>query len=187
DSGGAPVAGKLLVIGSGPFRYRFGLVVGDDGRFTLPEVLAGPFTASLTVVDAAGFTLHGTAAGVVSPGQVLGADSPFVVQLQESGTVQGTVLRADHTPAYGATGTIELAADRGSVPQQAQKGGSFVAVGVPLGGLAVHVYDPITTGVGLVRARLDSNGQLLVLPDIVLDDTPIAVSSVEPADGALGI
>jgi len=58
----APSAGKLTLRGIGDFPYSFAATLGDDGSFFLPEVLAGPVTATLEV---AGPTkLFGTASGL---------------------------------------------------------------------------------------------------------------------------
>ena len=184
DSAGNPVDGTLKITGTGSFPYFFYLILskGSGGTFQLPQVLAGPFTAALTSVSAGGANLYGTASERVSPGQT----TQLTVALQPTGTITGSVLRPDgKTPAYGASVTVDLDQGRGSLTTQAQSDGTFALNGVPLGAFTLRINDPLTSGLGLVQGRsLDTNLQILSLGTIVLDDTPIAVVSVSPSDGA---
>ncbi|WP_291983730.1 carboxypeptidase regulatory-like domain-containing protein [Luteitalea sp.] len=184
-AGGQPVAGTLTVRGTGAFPYTHTVAVGPTGTFTLPAVLAGPYSASLTSV-VGGFTLRGSAAGAVVAGQAAALD----VALQPTASVTGRVLRADGTTAaVGAEVTVIAGASgavRVTVPVLA--GGTFRADGIPLGVLTIRVDDPFTGGVGLVSGlTAATDGQLLTTPDIVLDDTPLRALSATPADGALDV
>ncbi len=184
DSAGQPIAGDLRVQGTGTFGYGFFLKVGNDGFFRLPEVLAGPFTASLTARSGE-FLLYGTASGTLAPNETTSID----VQVQPSGTVTGLVARADGTTlAAGAQVTVKLEPFRGNVALQAQGDGRFTFHGVPLGPLSMRVNDPITKGVALVKdLGLSVNGEVLDVGTIVLDDSPVAVVSVDPPDGAVAV
>jgi hypothetical protein len=64
--------------------------VGNDGFFRVPNVLAGPYTASLTA-QFGDFSLYGTASGEIAPNE----DEDVDVKVQDSGTVSGVVLRSD--------------------------------------------------------------------------------------------
>ncbi|MBZ5508478.1 MAG: Ig-like domain-containing protein [Acidobacteriia bacterium] len=181
DSLGNPVKGHISVSGTGAFPYSFVIDSSTDGSFSLPQVLAGTFTASLSVQSA--ITLFGSTSSSVLPNQ----NTDITIQVQPSGTVIGTVFRSDGvTPAAGANVTLIL--DRGgSVVVQSQTDGTFTAQGIPIGGFTVRVNDPVSTGQALVQgASIAANGQTFDLGRIVLNDSPLAVVSFDPADGATG-
>jgi hypothetical protein len=184
DSAGQPTAGHLTIdgTGSGP-RYSISVSVGPDGQFHFPELLAGPVTARLR--SAGTPTLHGTATAVVLPSQAAAVD----VRLQDSATVTGTVVRSNGTtPAIGADAILKLTPGLLQIPVQVQADGRFVASGVPLGAFTLSVKDPFTGGVALVTGRATTvNGETVDLGTLVLDDTPLTVSAVDPADGSIGV
>ncbi|HEX4603250.1 MAG TPA: Ig-like domain-containing protein, partial [Candidatus Angelobacter sp.] len=182
DSLGNPVKGHVTVSGTGAFPYSFVIDSSTDGSFALPQVLAGTFTASLSVDSAV--TLFGSTSSSVLPKQ----NTDITIQVQPSGTVIGTVFRSDGvSPAAGATVTLTL--DRGgAVVVQSQTDGTFTARGIPLGGFTVRINDPVSTGQALVQgASITANGQTFDLGRIVLNDSPLAVVSFDPADGATGV
>ncbi|MCU1350083.1 MAG: hypothetical protein JWO56_3113, partial [Acidobacteria bacterium] len=184
DSAGQPVSGDLTLSGSGPFPYTIALRTGTDGNFTIREALAGPYTATLRSQQGE-FTLYGTTTGTIAPGVV----NSVTVQLQPSGSVTGVVFRAGGTtPAYGATVLLQLDPNRGSVSLQAASDGRFTARGVPLGALTIRVDDPLTGGIAIVHGlSVANNGDTVDAGTIVLDDSPVAVLSVDPPDGAVGV
>lgn len=183
DSNRQPVAGTVNVYGTGKFTYYFSLTVGSDGSFTLPQVLAGPFTATLTVPGQ--IDLHGTTTGRVQPN----LNTDINVQVQPSGTVKGTVLRPDGVAfAVGANVSIQIAGVSGSINLQVQSDGTFTAVGVPVGALTINVNDPLTNGVAVVHNDNGiTNGQVLDIGTVTLDNTSIAAVSVTPADGTVNV
>jgi hypothetical protein len=181
---GSPIAGRLTLTGAGPFTWTRVLYIPADGQFSLPEVLAGPFTAQL-VAQIGGFTLYGSGSGVVVPGQT----TSIVVAVQDSGRVIGRVLRSDGTtPAYGANVTVQVTPGGASVTVPVDPLGNFEAVGVPLGTVTVRVADPATGGVALATGlSLLVDGATADAGTLVLDDTPVAVATVDPADGSIGV
>jgi len=183
DSSGAPTAGTVFLKGTGQFPYYLTLTAGTDGTFAVPQVLAGPFTAQLSVTMN-GLTLYGTTTGSVVPNQT----DQFNVQLQSSGTVAGLVLRPDgQTPAVGANVTIQLISG-GSITLQAQNDGTFTATGVPLTSFTVQIIDPTTMGLAALEGQsIKSNGEILNLGTITLDANALSVVSSNPADGATGV
>ena len=181
---GSPIAGRLTLTGTGPFTWTRVLYIPADGQFSLPEVLAGPFTAQL-VAQIGGFTLYGSGSGDVVPGET----TTIVVAVQDSGRVIGRVLRSDGTtPAYGASVTVQVTPGGASVTVSADPLGNFEAVGVPLGTVTVRVADPATGGVALATGlSLLADGATADAGTLALDDTPVAVATVDPADGSIGI
>ena len=184
DSVGQPVEGELQITGAGAFAYTVAAHVNPDGVFRFPEVIAEPFTASLTA-SAGSLVLYGRSAGVVAPG----AETTLTVALENSGTIAGAVVRTDGTtPAFGANVTVRLVYDGRTVAVQAQQDGRFTVRGVPLGDFTIVIDDPLTTGVGRVGGgHLDTNGQSLDVGTVVLDDSVISVVSISPADGATSV
>lgn len=183
DSGGNPIRGSLKIVGSGAFPYTHYRTVGDDGVYSFPELLAGPVTASFST-NVGGFTLYGTNSGVILPD----TNTPLDIQVQPSGTVRGVIMRSDGTTfAYGTDVTVQLSAG-GAVNLQAQENGEFEAVGIPLGALTVRAHDPITDGYALrTGLALETNGQVLDLGTITLDDSRISVVSIQPTNEATGV
>ncbi|MEO8379455.1 MAG: carboxypeptidase regulatory-like domain-containing protein [Acidobacteriota bacterium] len=183
DSTGAPTSGDVTVTGNGGLPYTFTVQAQADGTFALPQVLAGPFSVTLRAVSGQ-FTLYGTASGSVPPNQ----NTQVTVQVQPSGTVTGLVLRSDGTtPAVGANVVLQLDGNRGSVTVQAGNDGRFTARGVPFSTFVVRITDPISTGLALSSGSIATNGQTLDLGSLVLDDQPVNVVSIAPADGAIGV
>jgi hypothetical protein len=184
DSSDHPTKGTVVISGTGDIPYSLTVAVGNDGAFAFPEVLAGPFTASLTVQTTT-FTLYGSATGTVLPAQ----DNAVTIRLQPSGLVRGRVLRANGlTPAAGAEVTVQLLPGRGTLILYAQDDGAFELKGVPLGPFAVGIKDPFSGGAALVEGQnLTSNGQTVDIGDVIIDDTPVAVVSFSPAEGAMQV
>lgn len=184
DSSGQVIAGAITITGTGAARYSATATAAIDGSFHLTEVLAGPFTAALRAT-VNGLTLYGSASGVVTPNQT----TALTVQLQDTGTVAGLVLRPDGTtPAVGAAVTIRLDRSRGTLDVQTQADGRFTVTGVPLGGLDVSVFDPGSNGVGrVINQQLAHNGDTADAGTIVLDNQPFSVVSIDPADGSTNV
>jgi len=182
DSAGLPVEGWVTIQGTGTFPYSLVVQTGADGAFSVSQLLAGPVTLSLRVTPLNGPALYGTASRAIAAGTSVAID----VHLQDTGIVRGIVLRPDGvTPAIGAEVTIVLDANRGSVRVQSLSDGRFEAVAVPLGIFSVRIHDPLGYGEafsgGLVLA---ANGEVVELPPLALDDSPIGVVSIVPAQGA---
>ena len=185
SSTGALTGGTLTVTGTGSLPYSLTTAVGADGLFSFPEVLAGPFTASLSVRTSSGFTLYGSKSGTLHPDEQLSID----VQVQPSGTVGGRVLRANGTtPAFGSEVSLVLSGGRGTFTLYTDSEGRFAAPGIPPGGLDLHVRDPFSSGFAQRLAlNMSSNGETLDVGDLVLDDSPVSALSFDPPNGALQV
>ena len=180
--GGVPVAGKLTLRGIGSFSYTHVFTVGAGGEFFLPEVLAGPVTATFELTGPP--KRFGTATGVLSPDTTL--DLPVTVE--PSGKARGLVRLPTRAPAVGANVLVLLSGNRGVVTTQTNDAGEFEVEGIPLGTFDIRVEDPFTGGVGF------ANGLELAVPDeeitglvIDLDDSPVRVLAVDPPDGAIDV
>jgi hypothetical protein len=183
SSNNAATAGTVVLSSTGAIPYSFTLAAGANGVFSLPEVLAGPFTASLTVVTPT-FTLYGTASGTVLPGQ----ETTLDVKVQPSGNVRGRVLRASGTPALGTEIALKLLPNRGNLSLYADETGAFETAGVPLGAFELGFRDPFSAGVAkLVGLSLASNGEIVDVGELLLDETPVEAVAFEPVDGSFGV
>ncbi|PYX67449.1 MAG: hypothetical protein DMG78_27840, partial [Acidobacteria bacterium] len=189
DSNGNPTAGSIALSGTGNFPYYLLLTAAADGTFSVPQVLAGPFTAKLSA-NLGGFTLYGTTTGSVVPNQT----ANVTVQVQPSGTITGLVLRPDgQTPAVGANVTISLPPAPqlplgGRITLQAQNDGTFTATGVPLDVFSVQINDPSTNGIVAIEGQsLTANGQIVNLGTITLDGNALSLVASNPADGTTGV
>jgi hypothetical protein len=178
----APSAGKLTLRGIGDFPYSFAATLGDDGGFFLPEVLAGPVTATLEVAGPP--KLFGTASGLVRPDETL----TLPIAIEPTGRVRGLVRRADLAPAAGANVLFLLSGGRGVLSTQTGDDGTFDVEGIPLGSFDLRVEDPFTGGVGFANGlEISFEGEFLDGLTIDLDDSPVRVLTVDPPDGALDV
>lgn len=182
DSVGNPTSGSLTVSGTGDFPYGYYLALGDSGEFDLYPILAGPVTLTLSARPG-GQMLFGSTTGSVPVDGMLETD----VRLQDSGTVQGRVLRANGTPAYGAD-VLLWRPDIQPPPgfrATAAVDGTFVIRGVSLGAIRGQVRDPVTGGIAVLPERsVATNGEVVDYGTIVLDDQAPRLTFSEPAAGS---
>lgn len=181
DSVGNPTSGSLTVSGTGDFPYGYYLTLGDTGEFDLSPILAGPVTLTLSARPG-GQTLYGSATGTVPVDGMLETD----VRLQDSGTVQGRVWRADGTtPAYGAEVSLYRPGTQVGFRATAAVDGTFVIRGVSLGAIRGQVRDPVTGGIAVLPERsVATNGEVVDYGTIVLDDQAPRLTFLEPAPGS---
>ena len=173
---------RVTVTGTGSFKYSLGTVpdLQPNGTFLLPEVLAGPFTATLST-SRGPLKLAGVVSGEVRPGET----TAVTLEVQPTGRLEGLVTRSDGKAAFGAEVTVKTT--KGSLPAMVGEDGWFRVDGVVADEpVTASITDRFTGGVGK-GAGVVPEGGTLTLDPIQLDDTPIAVASVEPADGALGL
>lgn len=181
NSSGQAASGRMNVYG-GPSTRPYGFSVDLDayGRFTRTNVPAGPYTAQLYTTTPGGLGLFGSTSGDLAPNET----ETFSVQVQDSASITGRVLRSNGTvPAVGASVYLAVGVSP-RIALQAQNDGRFAFRAVPLNGFTLDVTDPITGGVARRTGGATTNGEVVDLGDIVLDDTPISVVSVSPSDGA---
>ncbi len=187
DSAGNHVSGTVRVTGTSTiFPYSQSVTSDATGSVLLPQLLAGDATVRLEITGGSGATLFGQATATV----VADDERSVTVQVQDSGTVTGHVVRSDGaTPAAGAAVSIYLASLNLRLNTTVDQDGNFQFRGLPLNvAMSLTVNDALTNGVGAISAlTLTFNGQILPTDTIVLDDSAIAVVSIDPADGAVNV
>ncbi|MFI4944119.1 MAG: Ig-like domain-containing protein, partial [Burkholderiales bacterium] len=179
-----PVAGTLTVTGTsaGCEARQWLLTLGSSGQFHIPEIVGGPVSATFHTRAPGGPWLYANDSDTVTPGTT----ATLTLQVEPSGAVQGSVIHADGSPALGAEVRVEAAAGRVAVVQTGGDG-TFLAEGVPAGAITIRVNDPAHGGVARVTGLGVSAGGTLQTGVIGLLETPLAVVSVTPPDGATGL
>ncbi|RPJ61419.1 MAG: hypothetical protein EHM23_06995, partial [Acidobacteria bacterium] len=155
------------------------------GKYEIQGVPAGPFSVRLTVPNR---TAVGVANGTLEAAQTL--TIPLV--LEPAGIVTGRVVRPDGTtPAVGADVTIRVTRPAGgfmTLVAHTNAAGIYRAEQVSLGTIEITVKDYESDGLAAISGlSLTANGQVLDVPQLVLDETPIAVQSVSPTNGSVGV
>jgi hypothetical protein len=158
--------------------------VQPDGSYEIPGAPAGHFSLRLTVPGRVGV---GSATGDVLAGETTNVP----LQLENAGAVTGRVNAFDGTtPVQGASVSVTLFRTSGSLTfyTHTNAQGNWTLSNIPLGTLDILVNDEVSGGIFRLRGvALATNGQTVDVGTMRLDNTPISVVSVEPANGSLGI
>lgn len=158
--------------------------VQSDGRYELRGAPAGEFSLKLTVPGRVGV---GAAVSEIVANQTI----ELPVRLEDAGTVKGAVRRPDGvTAAASADVMLTLTRSTMSINLLAHTNlqGAFTFENVPLGSVSIRVNDPMTGGIaGASGLALNANGQLLDAGELILDNTPVRVESVIPANGGINV
>ena len=157
--------------------------VQPNGRYEIKDAPAGEFSLKLTVAGRVG---AGSASGTLAFGQTV----EQAIKLEDAGTITGRVKLVDGTPVFSADVTLTVVRTGSTLKLFTHTNGQgfYTYQNVPLGTASVSVFDPNTSGVGAASGiALTTNGQTVTVPDIVLDNAPIRVDSVTPADGATNV
>ena len=159
--------------------------VQSNGAYELADVPVGAFTLRLTAQND---PRVGVADGTLAAGQTLVLD----VQLESAGTVRGAALAVDGvSPAPAGVDVTVRVASPGRPTHtfytHTNSQGHFVVPNVPLGTVSVSLADTATGGVANATGSLAANGAILDLGTLTLDNTPVRVVSVSPADGATNV
>jgi hypothetical protein len=156
-----------------------------DGSFGFSDIPAGSFTI------VAFHTLRTTAA---SQSGYLSKEGETVTRnlvLGPIGSVKATVLLADGvTPSRG--GGIRITTTYGNSTNVytgiTGSSGQYTFSNIPTPcSVALYVEDAAGVGIGRFFGVLDTNGQVLDTGTIVLDDKPISVTAINPANGAVNV
>ncbi len=158
--------------------------VQPNGSYELTGVPTGSFSLRLTVPGR-------VAVGSASGNALVAQTTNINLQLEDAGTVTGRVMSTDgSTPVQGANVSVTLIRPSGTVSFFAHTGaqGIWTLNNVPLGTLNIKVTDEVSGGIARAsNIVLATNGQVVDVGTMVLDNTPISVVSVEPANGAVSV
>ncbi|MBN2370855.1 MAG: Ig-like domain-containing protein, partial [Vicinamibacteria bacterium] len=180
-SSAGPVGGRVVVYGTGPgcVNKQWYLAIGPNGQYRIPELLSGPVNAKFKTSAPGGPQLSASADGVVAPGET----TVLNLLVEPSGGVQGLVEHEDGQLAMGAQVRIDASGGRFAV-EQTGTDGTFLAEGIPVGPITIRVSHAANNGVALVAGLVVSENSTLDAGTIQLIETPLAMTSVTPADGA---
>lgn len=155
-----------------------------DGHYMIHGAPVGDCSLRLTVPG--DVRVGSTTATVVA-----GATQTANIQLEDAGTVRGTVLSPDGvTPARNADVTVKVVKPNGqriTFFANTATNGTFRVDNVPLGTVTVSVTDPVSAGVASASGELATAQATLDFGTLLLDNSPIQVVSVDPVDGATGV
>ncbi len=159
--------------------------VQSDGTYQISNVPIGNFTLKLSLADRVGV---GTATGSLTANQTFNVP----LQLESAGKIIGKVfLENGTTPSVGANVTLTLQKQSGgnvTFQSQTDSEGNWVFDNLPLGTAIVSINDVNSGGIAnLAGLNLNTNAQILDSGSVSLDNTPISIESVTPANNATNI
>ncbi len=154
------------------------------GDVTFPSVPLGDY-----FVRGESGPLTGIATGT-TPG--LNQSSAVVVTLGASGSITGRVVLPDGvTAAARAIVTLNFQSQSGLQSGVLQVTtnltGQFQFSGIPIGAFNLTAFELVSSGVRARSGGIASNGQIVDLGDVTLDNVGPRVAGVTPADGAAGV
>ena len=163
----------------------------ENGWFRFEDIPVGNFSLNIVTTDRTP-RLGASASGEIQNHEQVIAfadedddEDHNTIYLQNSGDITGAVLLSDGTtPATGAIVAIQGGSTR--LSQLADGDGVFLFEGLPLSAYTISILDPVTNGVAGRTAALDTNGQMIDLGTIVLDDDAPSIVSTEPSEDAVG-
>jgi hypothetical protein len=183
SGGGAPVGFaevKLTRQGQSPIPYKAQTFADANGHFTFTKVLAGnlSLSAKQPATNLGGSTSTALAAGETAN---------VTITLQAAGSISGRVLRQDGvTPAQNMTLDLQSSGNKHRY-DLTDASGFFTFTEIALGSYTLLVNDALGEGTASSGATLSSQGELLDLGDIVLDEANPRVVAITPTDGSQNI
>lgn len=181
DGAGNPVTGAdVRLTTRGFYGGSFAGSTGAGSSLTFANVGAGDLTAFAT--DPSSLLSGSTTGQLTSEGQLVS----LVVALQPSGSIEGTVLLSDGTtPAAGALVVASINSHTYTVTSDAA--GFFRFPSLPLGTVRLDVQEFEGPGTRLLFRSLGSQGEVIDVGTVVLDDADPRVLAITPADGTIGV
>jgi hypothetical protein len=174
DSRPAAAADVTLVVNS-VFGAQLVTSTGIDGSFTFPGVSAGPVTVQardpLTGINGSATT------SIQNEGDSESVD--ISLQVPQRGVVQGTVLRADGTPAIGAQVSVSSGAQT-----TVDNSGGYAISDVPIGNVTVTARAPIGLDGGVSTGTLAFDGDVATI-GVRFIGTGTVSATVRAADGSV--
>ncbi|MGE3309454.1 MAG: Ig-like domain-containing protein [Limisphaerales bacterium] len=186
DASGRPVANAAV-----GFEADFGRTGAErrrtltdaNGLFALNDLPLGPWRIQATHDALAAFD----GGEFTEAGESRQAD----LRLGPSGSVTGTVLRENGIELHEVEVAVFFASQNGQ-PGFARAitdfAGTFVANGIPVGvPFRIQIDLPSLDGRFALTTNLTTHGQILDVGNLRLDQTPPAITSIQPADGAIEV
>ncbi|HIJ94565.1 MAG TPA: hypothetical protein HPP94_02280 [Desulfuromonadales bacterium] len=149
------------------------------GRFTFPNVPAGPFT--VYAKDPVNPLKNGSAGGILNPG----ATAEVTVAFADTGSLKVKVIFVNGNPAVGIVAELRRT-DGFTLYHDSDGSGLVTFIGVPKGDYLLILQDP--AGLGLAKKSLQIVADLdLTNSPIMLDEAPPAVTSSSPLPGQIRV
>lgn len=130
----------------------------------------------------------------ISTGQVAVPDQsvPISIQLGPSGAIRGRILLPNGSTAAAQTFVTlkfppQSSLQSGSVQVTTDLSGTFEFSGIPLGAFSLSAFEVVSKGVRSASGTLATNGQVVDLGDLVLDNLSPRVTQMSPSPGAIGV
>jgi hypothetical protein len=186
SDGTTPIANAsvFLVMQDAPFQQiQLAEISAVDGTFTFENVAVGRYT-----VQAQSGSLSAQADGAINVG---GEVDNINLVLFPSGSVMGRLLRANGlTPvrneAVGLAFT-PLGSSLGRASVNTDSSGGFTFTAVPLGNIHFSAVIERFGGVRNISGALSTDGQVLDLGDVILDEALPTIISSSPAQDAVEV
>ena len=182
SAAGAPVpSAKVTLNAYGPFGGQFLAFTDSAGKATFTGIPVDKFYVLAEDASLAGIT----------PGEIVtsGQTVSLTVILSASGAVKGRVLLpGGSTLAAQAIVTLTYTppapSQSGTVQMVTGLDGLFQFSGIPIGPVSLTFFELVSQGVANAADTLASDGQMLDLGDLILDNVSPRVVLIDPTDGA---
>jgi concanavalin A-like lectin/glucanase superfamily protein/Big-like domain-containing protein/thrombospondin type 3 repeat protein len=154
-----------------------------NGRFNFTNVAIGPYR----------LTAQTAALGVGFNGSITtnGEMDEVTLTVGASGTVQGRLVRADGAAPMPGVDVLLTFASQSGLPGRAvvrtDAAGLFNLSNIPVGSFNLEAIAASVGGIARLSSALSSNGQVLDLGNVRLDEDDPRVVSVTPPNTAVGI
>ncbi|MBI1176201.1 hypothetical protein GC207_02040, partial [bacterium] len=186
SDGSTPVEGAEVVITfQAPLfdGQQVTFVTGSDGRFSFSDVPVGNY-----IVTASNISLAAAQNGNIS---VSGEMDDLTLRLGDSGSIIGTVVRADGTTPVAGVDVVIIFDSQSANPGRAffrtDAVGAFHFDNIPVGDFDLQAVAPEFGGLIKQSAALAANGETLDLGTLVFDEDFPTVVYVSPPDTAIDI
>ena len=186
SDGTTPASNATVVLSSsspalGPETRNF--VTGADGSFRFDGVAVGSWQLS-----ASSLALAASASGALAGD---GQEEVVDLILGDNGRVRGRLLRADGvTPVADLEVGVFFDSQSGALGVKTDvtaADGSFEMSGVPAGPFGFEGLLPSVNGIARVASEVTTNGEVVELGEVLLDEDDLRVVSVVPADNSVDV
>jgi hypothetical protein len=181
DPGGANLPGaKVSLYAQGAVSVSYTLNSDANGLFRFIGVPVSSFSLNASY--------PGLLTGAAANGLLHNEGDVVVVSMQfgDIASVKGKVMLPDTTtPANG--GVARFRSENNSVNAVIDSDGYFTFNNIPLCSFVITFEDPTGTAIGTVSGEMTVNGEIIDVGTIILDDKPITVVGVTPADGTINL